>query len=159
MKMKPLRNWIYNKLDLHKRIYQLKGNPSHIARGYSLGLFIGLMPLVGIKAFIAVAIASILKWNKLAATIGVFHTNPLTAPFLFSITYWLGKPFTGAHTPLPTDNLFSSESIRIMLGNGWDMFLSMWVGGFLLGIPLAFVSYHLLYFSIKRISKQKAHTS
>ena len=134
-------------------------NPKHVAGGFSLGLFIGLFPLVGIKAFLAMAIASVLKWNKFAAVAGVFHINPLTAPFLFSITYWLGKPFTGASTPLPSDNLFSPESIRILLGNGWDMFLSMWVGGFLLGIPLAFISYHLLYFSIKRISKQQAHTS
>lgn len=135
------------------------GNPKQVAGGFSLGLFIGLFPLVGIKAFLAMAIASVFKWNKLAAAIGVFHINPFTAPFFFSITYWLGKPFTGASTPLPSDNLFSPESIRAMLGNGWDMFISMWVGGFLLGIPLAFVSYHLIYFSIKRISKQQTQTT
>jgi uncharacterized protein (DUF2062 family) len=37
---------------------------------------------MGFQIAIGVFIAALLKWNKIAAAVGVQVTNPLTAPFI-----------------------------------------------------------------------------
>lgn len=151
MKVKPFINRLFNKLNLHKRISQLDGNPSHIAGGYSLGLFIGLMPLVGVKAFIAVAIASFLKWNKLAAGFGVFNINPITAPFFFGLNFLVGKQITGCSEELIIPERLGIDFFATLLHSGSDIMKTLFVGGIALGIPLSVIAYCVTYGAIKKL--------
>lgn len=150
MKIQLLINWGVKKLNLQKLINQLEGNPSHIAGGYSLGLFIGLMPLVGVKVFIAIAIASVLKWNKLAAGFGVFNINPITAPFLFGLNFLVGKQITGCNKDFIIPDKLDIDFLSSLLHSGSDIMKTLFVGGIALGIPLSIIAYMATYSAIKR---------
>lgn len=151
MKLKPFANRLFNKLNLLRRISQLDGNPGHIAGGYSLGLFIGLMPLVGVKAFIAVAIASFLKWNKLAAGFGVFNINPITAPFFFGLNFMVGKQITGCNKELIIPEKLGIDFFTTLLHSGSDIMKALFIGGIALGIPLSVIAYCVTYGAIKKL--------
>ncbi len=142
------------KLNAGRLIRSIDGNPRQIASGYSLGVFIGLMPLVGVKAFMAMGIASVLKWNKLAAGIGVFNINPITAPFFFGLNYLVGKQITGCRQTFEFPSEFSFRVFAELFRNGSEILLTLAIGGLLLGIPFAFFAYHLSYFAINKYRKQ-----
>jgi uncharacterized protein (DUF2062 family) len=150
-KIKPV---IAGKLHSFKRIGKMDGDPHQIASGYSLGIFIGMMPLVGVKAFMAVGIASLLKWNKLAAGIGVFNINPLTAPFIFGLNYLVGRQVTGCSHSFNFSTDFSLQFFRNLFVNGTEILLTLAVGGVLLGIPFAFAAYHASFFIVNKYRKQ-----
>ena len=138
------------RLNAGRLIRKIDGDPEKIARGYSLGIFIGLMPLVGVKAIIAVAIASVLKWNKLAAGIGVFNINPITAPFFFGLNYLVGKQITGCNLAFEFSTEFSFRFFNELLRNGTEILFTLTIGGVVMGIPFAFFAYHITYFVLNK---------
>ena len=154
MSISAVRHWLASKLNAGRLIQKIEGNPHQIASGYSLGIFIGLMPLVGVKAILAVTIASVLKWNKLAAGIGVFNINPITAPFFFGLNYLVGKQITGCQQSFEFPAEFSFRVLTEIFHQGSEILLTLAVGGFLLGIPFAFLAYHVSYFILRKYRKQ-----
>ena len=78
--MKPI---VSTAQKFYRRFIKLRGDPRGIALGFALGLFIGMTPSIGFQMVIAAAIAASLKWNKISAAMGVWITNPLTAPLVY----------------------------------------------------------------------------
>ncbi len=154
MNFRRIKLVVTSKLNSVKRIGKMDGDPHQIASGYSLGIFIGMMPLVGVKAFIAMAIASLFKWNKLAAGIGVFNINPLTAPFIFGLNYLVGRQVTGCANSINFSTDFSFRFFESLIVNGTEILVTLAVGGVLLGIPFAFFAYHLSFFIVNKYRKQ-----
>lgn len=154
MSISEICRWLARKLNASWLILKLDGDPHQIASGYSLGIFIGLMPLVGVKAIIAMAIASLLKWNRLAAGIGVFNINPITAPFFFGLNYLVGKQVTGCRQSFQIPAEFSLRFFSDLFQNGSEILLTLAIGGVLLGIPFAFFSYHLVYIVLRNRRKR-----
>ena len=64
---------------LYLRFIRLRGTAEEVARGMALGVFIGLTPTMGIQMPLAFFFAMLLKENKIAAVIGVWISNPMTA--------------------------------------------------------------------------------
>ncbi|MEJ2167919.1 MAG: DUF2062 domain-containing protein [Desulfobacterales bacterium] len=75
---------------LYKRFIRIRGNPREIALGFALGVFVGMSPTMGVQTPIAIFLAALCKWSKLSAAIGVWISNPLTAPVLYGVTYITG---------------------------------------------------------------------
>ena len=86
-------------LDYWRKIYarflKLRGTSKELALGFALGLFIGFTPTMGIQMALGVFFASLFKWSKITAAIGVQITNPITAPFLYTFTYYIGAKIMG----------------------------------------------------------------
>lgn len=150
MNARSVKGWFASKFSVGKLIRKMEGDPKNIASGYSLGIFIGMMPLVGVKAFIAVAIASFFMWNKLAAGIGVFNINPLTAPFFFGLNYLVGKQITGCSHPFEFPEELSFTFLKELFINSSEVLMTLAIGGLILGIPFAFFAYQLTYHTIKK---------
>ncbi len=154
MNFRRIKPALAAKLNSLRQIGKMDGNPHQIASGYSLGIFIGMMPLVGVKAFMAMAIASLLKWNKLAAGVGVFNINPLTAPFIFGLNYLVGRKVTGCSHSFNFTSDFSIQFFQSLFTNGADILLTLAIGGVILGIPFAFAAYYASFFIVNKYRKQ-----
>ena len=86
------------------RFIRLRGTPEEVAKGFALGIFIGMTPTFGVQMPIAFFFAWLLRENKLAAIIGVWVTNPLTAPFIYASEYEIGRLLRGMERlSLPTE--------------------------------------------------------
>jgi uncharacterized protein (DUF2062 family) len=122
------------------RLIRLQATPDEIAKGFALGIFIGMTPTFGFQIALAVFFAFLLKENKLAAIIGVFITNPVTAPFIYALEYESGRILLGMdHAKFPAELTFSA-----LAGLGWDVLLPLCLGSLIYGILCAGLSYALV---------------
>jgi uncharacterized protein len=132
------------------RLISIDGKPEKVASGYALGIFLGTTPFIGTKVFIALLITSIFKWKKAAAIIGVFHVNSLTAPFFYSLSFFVGKWVMGYDCVFNFPDHFGFKAMVACFAGTSEIFISLLVGGLVLGIPLAFGGYKLCMFLINR---------
>lgn len=121
------------------RLVRLRVEPDEIARGMALGLFVGMTPTFGVQMFLALLLAFVLRQNKIAALIGVWNTNPLTAPFIYGMEYEVGRVLLGLPHPDATLE-FSLDAMREL---GWLLASPLCLGSLVLGVPVALVGYAL----------------
>lgn len=119
------------------RLIRLRGEPDQIARGMALGLFIGMTPTFGIQMFLAFIFAVLLRQNKIAALIGVWNTNPLTAPIIYGMEYEVGRVLLDLPRP-ETVLSFNYETLQDL---GWLVASPLCLGSVVVGIPVAIIGY------------------
>ena len=146
-----------NLVSLIRRVYErfirIRGEPREVALGFALGIFVGMTPTIGVQTPIAIFLAALFKWGKLSAAIGVWISNPLTAPIIYSVTY-----ITGAKL-LSLDPVFNMplsptwSTLKAMLQKAPQALGAMTVGGAIIGIPIAIISYYLSYVALEKYQK------
>lgn len=84
----------YSPRHLLRALLMLDGSPHSIALGTAIGMFIALTPTVGIQMLIVIAVAFLVRplfrFNRMAALITVYVSNPLTVVPLYWFNYKLG---------------------------------------------------------------------
>ncbi len=121
------------------RFVRLRGLPDEIAKGVALGIFIGMTPTFGVQMFIALFFAYLLKENRLAAVLGVWITNPVTAPVIYAVEYEMGRIILG----LERASLPAEFTISAYTELGWNIMYPLWIGSIVAGIVLGALSYFL----------------
>jgi uncharacterized protein (DUF2062 family) len=140
-------------LKAYERFLKIRGEPREIALGFALGIFVGITPTLGSQMVIAAFLAAIFKWSKISAAMGVWITTPVTAPFIYGSTYVVGSKVLELFIGHPLPIKFKLREMTEMLSKAPEIFLALTIGGILLGLPLAVVSYYLSYFVIQRYRK------
>lgn len=119
------------------RLARLRSEPDDIGRGMALGLFVGFTPTFGVQMLLALLFAFLLRQNKIAAVIGVWVTNPVTAPFIYGLEFQVGRLFLG----------MSPHSGHLPHEISWSMGIQVGgpilLGSLVLGIPVAIIGYSL----------------
>ena len=152
---------------LYERFIRIRGEPREVALGFALGIFVGMTPTIGVQTPIAIFLAALFKWSKLSSAIGVWISNPLTAPILYGVTYITGAKILSLEPVFSMPLSPTWSTFKAMLQKAPQAFGAMTVGGALLGIPLAIVSYYLAYVAVekyqtdvkKKLARQKARLS
>ncbi|MDF1553489.1 MAG: DUF2062 domain-containing protein [Deferrisomatales bacterium] len=156
---KPLLYFYYRCVRLH-------GRPREVAMGMAIGLAVGMTPTLGVQMLVAITLAAVLGQSKIAAGLGVWISNPITALPLYLATYRVGK-WTLAAAGYPVHHLGSSQefhrfveqltssgvALSAIQAYGWEAFWqeSRWffaltfLGGGILTVPLAIGGYWLTY--------------
>ena len=146
-----------NLISIYRRLYErfirIRGEPREVALGFALGIFVGMTPTIGVQTPIAIFLAALFKWGKLSAAIGVWISNPLTAPIIYSVTYIVGAKLMSLD---PVFNIPLSptwSTLKAMLQKAPRAFGAMTVGGAIIGLPLALFSYYLSYAAVEKYQK------
>lgn len=121
------------------KLVRLRVEPDEIARGMALGLFIGMTPTFGVQMFLALIFAVLLRQNKIAALIGVWSTNPLTAPIIYGVEYEVGRMLMG----MPHPNVAIEFNYDALQELGWLLASPLCIGSLVVGIPVALIGYAL----------------
>lgn len=135
------------------RFLQMRGEPRQIALGLALGVFIGMSPFMGLHAVTAIFLAAFFKWNKVASAIGVLVSNPATAPFLYWFTYQVGEIFYSRKTPFNPADEFGVTAILEILKKTPEVLWVLTIGGVIVGLPMAFLTYWFSYNAITKYRK------
>ena len=138
---------------LYERFIMIRGEPREVALGFALGIFVGMTPTVGVQTPIAIFIAALFKWSKLSAAIGVWISNPLTVPLIYGVTYITGAKLLSLDPVFDMPLSPTWSTLKVMLQKAPQAFGAMTVGGALLGIPLAIISYYLSFAAVDRYQK------
>jgi len=146
---KPSRLWESLK-KAYVRFLKIRGAPREIALGFALGIFVAMSPTMGFQMAIAIPIAAMLKWNKIAAAMAVWVSNPLTVPIIYGPTYFIGAKIMGMPLGLNAANAASGSTMVAFAEKAPKIFGAMTLGGVVLGLPLAVISYYLAYFTIEK---------
>ncbi len=135
----------------YERFLKIRGSPHEIAMGFALGMFIGMSPFMGLHMALAVFLAALLGYNKFAAGIAVWISNPMTAPVLYGMTYYVGAKVIGLEKIHFVSNL-DQHILLVILKKAPEIIGVLTVGGILLGMPVAAVGY---FISLKAIMRYR----
>jgi len=139
---------------IYERFLRIRGRPREIALGLALGLFLGMTPSMGIQTAIAVFLAVLFKWNKFSAAIGVWITNPLTAPFIYSINYLIGVRLLEIKQGYSLPAEIGISRMSHILHKAPEIFWALILGGVILGLPLAVAGYYFAYSATTRYQER-----
>ncbi|RLB24290.1 MAG: DUF2062 domain-containing protein [Deltaproteobacteria bacterium] len=147
------------------RLRRLRGQPEELAMGMALGVFAGSLPIIPFQTALAVALALCFKASKLTAAIGTWVSNPFDWYFFYFYSYKFGAVLLGLpeHKALFSRILNSVQQghsflkvAETILETGSVFALAFLVGGILIGIALAPISYILSVLLFRKIKKSKA---
>ena len=142
----------YNFREFIDRVKNLEGDPHFVAMGLAIGVFISITPTIPFHTVLAVSLAILLRGSKVAAALGVWFSNPLTAPIFYWGSYKLGMYILGNRAPFDV----KYESILELLDLGMDVTIAMIAGGIILGILPGIASYFITRKIITTIRLRKA---
>lgn len=157
------KRWINTGKKAYTRFLKIRGTPREIAAGFALGLFVGMSPTMGIQTPIAIFFAALFKWNKISAAVGVWISNPVTAPVLYGTTYFVGSHLTGVTYDFNLSNNLDFQFLYDLILQTPEILWALVVGGLITGIPVAVVGYSFSYSAVnryqedikKKLAKQK----
>ncbi len=141
----------YPQLDhLYERFLKIRGNPHEISLGVGVGFFVGMTPFLGVHVILAVFVAALFKWNKIAAGIGAWITNPITAPFIYGLNWYVGAKVTGMELTQIVPVNFGVNELMGLMKEGPEILRTLLIGGIVTGVPLAMAGYFLTRLALKR---------
>ena len=159
------------------RLKRIPDTPHKISLGMSCGIFASFTPLFGLHFLIAGLLSYVLRANVLASLIGTFVGNPLTFPiitvFNLKIGEWIvgsseyssddgGKIFEGfidfiflIYKSLFTEGSVDENSVPRVNEFLNGVFIPYSLGGLIVGIFVAIISYFLLRPLVVTYKKQR----
>jgi len=132
------------------RFIRLRGNPEALALGMALGVFSGLMPVVPFQTALALFLAIILGGSKITAALGTWVSNPLNWYFVYALDYRVGAAILGLperHRGVSSvldaleQGVEGMALVKTVLGTGGSIVAAFVLGGLILGLLLASLSY------------------
>ena len=87
---------------------RMKGSSHEIALGLACGIAISFTPFLGLHALLAITLAWVLRGSMAAALIGTLFGNPWTFPFIWYLSYEIGKLFVLESNDLSAQYLLPS---------------------------------------------------
>jgi uncharacterized protein len=97
------------------RVVRLGGSAHGLALGVAIGVFVASLPILGIQFLLAGLLAWALRGNVPAALLGTFWANPLSLPFLWLGSHWLGSAVVGGPTLHAHELMATLDQMRVTL--------------------------------------------
>lgn len=159
------------------RLLKSPGAPTEIALGIGLGLFIAMLPIMGMQMPIAVAVAEVIRrltdvrMSRVAAAAGVWLTNPVTFIPIYIVCFIVGAPFLQWIFPdAAVISIADCKAILLAVTESSETpplegslkskvagcFVAMTIGGVVLGIPLALIGYR---FTLRAAERYQARVA
>jgi len=135
------------------KFLRLQENPRKLAWGMALGVFIGVTPTVPFHTVAALTLAPLLRISPVTAFLGIQICNPLTIPPFYLAAYKVGQHLLYKGAPLSLPETYTYKSLLHLL---WQGGLALQVGGIVLAVPPAIISYFLTLWVVKRYRQRKA---
>ncbi len=132
-----------------REILSVNEPPHKVAAAFSVGIFIGMSPLLGIHTLLGIFLAWQLKLNKLVTLIGVYVTNPWTIVPIYTFGTWIGMKILGVEQIIPPID-WSHMTLKILVDDFKHLLLPFIVGSTIAGAGAAVIAYILIYWAVKR---------
>ena len=138
--------------DLFKKLLHIEDTAERTAVAYSLGIFLGFSPFLGLHTLSGLAIAFLFNLNRVAILLGVWSNTPWFIVPYYTIATWVGMRVTGFRIDKVTlRKIFQLEMNRgFMSSDFWDRVASQWgllvsfmIGSLILAACLTLIAYPL----------------
>ncbi len=148
---------------------RLQGSPQALAGGTAIGVFIGLTPTIPFHTVLIVLFSLLTRTSALAGIIMSWIVcNPLTYLPIYYLAAVVGNHLTPYELNLESvRNVLElamagggiENSLTILLRSGYEVLVVMGVGGLVLALPVAVISYYpaLLFFMQIKKKRMRKH--
>ena len=130
-----------------------KDTPERTALAFSIGVWFGFSPLLGLHTILGVASAFIFRLNRVAVLLGVYSNLPWIIVPYYGFVTWLGFRILGfpEGTSLPEVSLrmFRWDSL-VNLASQWRLLLPPFIVSTVLCTLLALLAYPASLYLIRR---------
>lgn len=134
-----------------QRVKNLEGNPHSIALGMAIGVFVGLTPTIPFHTIVIILATTLFRCSRLAGIIaGTLVCNPFTIPVIYYLSYRIGKWTFSSGITLP-----NTYSILTIAHAGWELLSTMLMGGLVLGLVPALLSYFGAFYSFRHLASRR----
>lgn len=151
-------NWRRTLKRAYVRVVRAPGDPADVALGMAVGVFVSLIPVA--QTAIALGLTGVVrritgrKTSYVAAVLGTWLTNPITAPPLYAVSLFIGRPVALFLLATPLLDRWNHAVIA-------ETVISILAGAFLFGLPLAIASFEITRrgvasYQARRIAKIRA---
>ncbi len=130
----------------------VKGTPTELSLAFSIGVFIGMSPFLGLHTVLALAVASLFRLNKLVTLAGAYITNPWTILPIYTFGTWLGIKVM-SHEELLQHIDFRGINVFNLMEFLGQLVVPFFVGTLLLGTISGLMAYFCVYALLKRLRK------
>jgi uncharacterized protein (DUF2062 family) len=153
--------------NLVRRLLHIEDAPERTALAYSIGIFLGFSPLLGLHTLLGLAIAFLFGLNRVAILLGVWTNTPWWIVPFYMMATWVGTRVTGFRIDWATlkeifqlgmDQEFISSNFWGCITSQGSLLLSFLIGSFIVSILFSIVAYPLSLKWIKfyRLKREKA---
>ncbi|MEL6814294.1 MAG: DUF2062 domain-containing protein [Cyanobacteria bacterium J06598_3] len=136
------------------RFLRIRSSPHAIARGIAAGVFTGSFPLLGIQSIAGIALAALVRGNKVVAAASTWISNPITFVPLFALNFQVGRWLLR----LPTTTVLPSPSpagLDAWMSMGLDVAGALMLGSVVVGLVMSVVGYYVGLTVAQRVRKAK----
>ncbi len=141
------------------RVLHVDDTPHRIALGVAVGIFVAWTPTIGFQMLLTLALAWLVRANKLVGLPFVWISNPLTFMPLYGTNFILGRWMLGGNYRAPdlakTFSIGGSwwfeawvNRIRAFWEATWHAFTPLWLGSFVVGLFLGIVTYIMVRYAV-----------
>ncbi|MGB5975592.1 MAG: DUF2062 domain-containing protein [Nodosilinea sp.] len=123
---------------VYLRFLRLQGTPEQLARGLASGVFSGCFPLFGFQIIIGIAVATVLRGNRIMAAASTWVSNPFTYVPIFAFNYQVGYWLLGGGAAQSFQDL---DSLRGWMDMGTEVSVRLMLGSTAVGLVAGTLSY------------------
>lgn len=116
-------------------------SPAKVSGGVAMGIFLGIIPTFGAGGPIAIFLAFVFKLNRAAAVLSSAVMNPITTPFVWTGSAWLGSLIMGADFSVVIANIQQGDYIGALT----EFYVVYLVGNGIIALVLSLIGYIVAY--------------
>ena len=142
--------WIEERLSgLYGKIVGERKSAEFIARGWSIGVFIGSVMPFGVQIYVALPLSMLLKGSRVGALTGTLVSNPFTILVLYPAQCWagsrlLGKDISWAAISDALKGVLTQQDWSSLSQLSGHLVASFFAGGLMLAAVLTPLAYYLV---------------
>ena len=151
----------YKLLRLYSKMLHEKAAPEYIARGWTIGVFYGCVLPFGVQLLFSIPTAFLLRGSKFGAVTGTFISNHFTIFLIYPVQCYLGARILGKTISYDVirnamKNVIAEQSYQALSAIGSDLCIAFLVGGVMLALVLAPLTYTLVLQMVTRHRSRRA---
>jgi uncharacterized protein (DUF2062 family) len=153
-----MRAWRKNSLrDFLRRLLSLEESPHRTALAFSVGVFVGFSPFLGLHAVVGLALSFIFRLNRVPLLVGVFLNSPWTMAPVASLGTALGFLLLGTKLRMPDlaeGSLLSREFWQEMVS---DLLWPFFLGNIVLAVVVGMLAYFAFRWVLVKNAQRRVH--
>jgi uncharacterized protein (DUF2062 family) len=138
--------------ELFRKLLQIQDTPERTALAFSIGIFLGFSPFLGLHTLAGLAIAFLFRLNRLAILVGVWTNTPWWLVPYYTLATWLGmwmvrfridRATLEGMFQLGKEKGFLTSEFWGQIASQWGLFGSFLTGSLILALLFSLIAYPL----------------
>tara|TARA_B100000949_G_scaffold11051_1_gene8504 strand:- start:111 stop:566 length:456 start_codon:yes stop_codon:yes gene_type:complete len=134
----------------------VKDTPERTSLAFSVGVFLGFSPFLGLHTVLALLLSLLFRFNKTAVLVGIFMNNPWIVLPYYSLATWFGIYLMGFPEGVSIGEIGFYDLLKAefwyWVVTQWRLLIPACIGSSILSIILSLLSYPLALFLLRKHS-------